>query len=534
MEVLKASLPWFCMVNSSSLSKILVFLLVFPAVSGCMDDEIDVEFSLSFSVNNLVGGELQTLQIVSSDRMSILVPYLVYNPETTYVQNGTVLDFNRAYSSHTIQILVPPSSEECIFLMAEYGRDEWPLRKTNESWREWVERDGNILGLENNIGAKVKSTNSTLSSLERSTITTGSVEYNFLEVLRPIRDGSSIEEGSLYGTGLIDGLTVFEMMEIITDPDGDFNDLWGPFTEPPLPSYTNALNYFGSQMTSYGYDSQIHNYRTSSSPRAENVCGYKIGTLYPDEWLVLGAHLDVAEPGSPPGGGTSVGAQDNKAGVALVLEAARGLAQFDHRRTIVVCLWSNEENGYDGSDSWIENIPVGVTITNYLNADAVGTNWPGYYTLVVDCIPNYDDDNLGDQWEMIGLLEWIGTDNHNTSEALRLGREIFDTEGYASMKDVDSSDQKRQSISVHDSDRGRSDYERFADQLGVVSVDWGSLTGGSECYHADCDTLETMLEMMVIDNGTGKQSLVQSFDLIAWWIFTAAMHLDETPIYDKN
>jgi hypothetical protein len=307
MEVLKASLPWFCMVNSSSLSKILVFLLVFPAVSGCMDDEIDVEFSLSFSVNNLVGGELQTLQIVSSDRMSILVPYLVYNPETTYVQNGTVLDFNRAYSSHTIQILVPPSSEECIFLMAEYGRDEWPLRKTNESWREWVERDGNILGLENNIGAKVKSTNSTLSSLERSTITTGSVEYNFLEVLRPIRDGSSIEEGSLYGTGLIDGLTVFEMMEIITDPDGDFNDLWGPFTEPPLPSYTNALNYFGSQMTSYGYDSQIHNYRTSSSPRAENVCGYKIGTLYPDEWLVLGAHLDVAEPGSPPGGGTSVG-----------------------------------------------------------------------------------------------------------------------------------------------------------------------------------------------------------------------------------
>ena len=46
--------------------------------------------------------------------------------------------------------------------------------------------------------------------------------------------------------------------------------------------------------------------------------------------------------------------------------------------------------------------------------------------------------------------------------------------------------------------------------------------------------LETMLEMMIIDNATGKQSLVQSFDLITWWIFTAAMYLDETPIYDKN
>ena len=392
------------MLNSSSASKILVFLLIFPAVSGCVEDTIDDSFSLSFSLDTLIGGELQTLRITSSDRMSVLVPYLLFNGETNYIQNGTVLDFNSDYSSHTIQILVPPSSEKCIFLMAEYGREEWPVRKTNESWNEWVERDGHLLGLENNIGAKIKSTNSSFHSLQRSNITTGVVEYQFLDVLRLSREGSSVEEGSLYGVGIVDGLTVFEMMKIIADPDGDFNDLWGPFTEPPLPSYTNALNYFAGKMTSYGYDSQIHNYRTSSSPRAENVCGYKTGTLYPDEWLVLGAHLDVAEPGSGPGGGTSVGAHDNKAGVAVVLEAARGLAQFDHRRTIVVCLWSNEENGYDGSDSWIENIPVGITVTNYLNADAVGTNWPGYYTLVVDCIPNYDDENLGDQWEMIGLL----------------------------------------------------------------------------------------------------------------------------------
>ena len=106
------------MVNSSSASKILVFLLIFPAVAGCMEDTVEVQFNLSFSVDNLVGGELQTLQIISSDRMSVLVPYLMYNPETNYVQNGTVLGFNRAYSSHTIQIIVPPSSEECIFLMA--------------------------------------------------------------------------------------------------------------------------------------------------------------------------------------------------------------------------------------------------------------------------------------------------------------------------------------------------------------------------------------------------------------------------------
>ena len=518
---------------TGNLSSVIVFLMILPAFSGCMEDSVEDPFKLDFSVDYLVGGEFQNLRIVGSDRMSVLVPYLIFNPDTGYFQNGTILDFNNAYASYTIQILVPPSSEECIFLMAEYGREDWPVRKTNESWREWVERDGHLLGLENNIGAKIKSTNSTFSSVQRSNVTTGAVEYQFLDVLRPVREGVSVEEGSLHGAGIVDGLTVFEMMEVIA-VDGDFNDLWGPFTEPPQPDYTNALNYLGGKLASYGYDAQIHNYRTSSSPRAENVCGYKAGTLYPDEWLVLGAHLDVAEPGSGGGEGTSIGAHDNKAGVALILEAARGLAQFEHRRTIVVCFWSNEENGYDGSDMWIETIPNGVIVTNYLNADAVGTNWPGYYTLVVDCIPNYDDENLGDQWEMIGLLEWIGTDNHNTSEALRLGREIFHTEGYASMKDVDSSDQKRQSISVHDSDRGRSDYERFADQLGVVSVDWGSLTGGSDCYHRQCDTLDKMIEMMVMDNATGVQSLVHSFDLITWWIFTAAMYLDETPIYDKN
>ena len=63
-------------------------------------------------------------------------------------------------------------------------------------------------------------------------------------------------------------------------------------------------------------------------------------------------------------------------------------------------------------------------------------------------------------------------------------------------------------------------------------MDWGSLTGGSDCYHAECDTLDTMIDMMVTDNGTGRQNLVESFDLISWWMFSAAMVLDETPIFD--
>jgi hypothetical protein len=65
-------------------------------------------------------------------------------------------------------------------------------------------------------------------------------------------------------------------------------------------------------------------------------------------------------------------------------------------------------------------------------------------------------------------------------------------------------------------------------------MDFGSLTGGSDCYHGPCDTLDTMVDMMVTDNGTGVQNLVESFDLISWWLFNLAMHLDETPIYNES
>ena len=490
----------------------LALVLIASPVTGCFsgsDGVVKIPPSdLEISPSPLVGASLQPVSFSASSPMNVHVPYLVKDDETGYFTNGTTLRFESPRTI-TIEMIAPSNIRSAFFLIGPPGvvfpnGNLIPVRESNESWTEFFESDEFLSG-----------------------------PYSWVEhpVIRENRSGFTLEEGALHGTGLLDGLSAFEWLELFADPDAGYNDRWGPFTLYD-PTYMRAVDYIQGYMAGMGWDAQVHRYWVSDFNYAVNVCGYKTGTLYPDEWLVLGAHLDVAEPGSPPGGGTRIGTHDNGAGVALVLEAGKGLVQFDHRRTVVLCFWSNEENGYDGADMWIANIPQGVTITNYLNADAVGTNWPGYYTLVVDCIPNHDDEVLGDQWEMIRMLEWVGIQNNDISEALQLGREIFHNEGYASMKDEDSSDQKRQSISVHDSDRGRSDYERFADQLGVVSVDWGSLTGGSDCYHAECDTLETMIEMMDTDNGTGQQNLVESFDLISWWLFSAAMILDEIPIYD--
>ena len=492
---------------SRTVAAYLTIIVLLSPTMGCFSPDQESalipEGELNISPDILVGAQLQDVTLTASIPMSIHIPYLIYQPETNQFVNGTTIDFD-APGAQTIQIMTPSNLNSTYFLLGQYGRQVWAMRETNFSWSEWF------------------SSNEFLDS-----------PYTYIEhpTLREIDEAHTNESGARHSTGLISGLNVYQWLEIFSDPDSGYNDRWGPFTIYD-PTYMRAVDFMQSELEGMGYDSQIHRYWISDFSYAVNVCGYKTGTEFPDEGLVLGAHLDIAEPGSPPGGGAHIGAHDNGAGVALVLEAARGLAQFDHRRTIVACFWSNEENGYDGVDMWIENLPVDVTLSNYLNADAVGTNWPGYYTLVVDIIPETDN-LINEQWPMVRLAEWIGSNNNDIAEALRLGRDIYNTEGYASMKDVDSSEQKRLSISVHESQRGRSDYERIADQLGVVSMDFGSLTGGSDCYHAACDTLQTMVDMMITDNGTGVQNLVEAFDLISWWLFNLTMYLDESPIYNE-
>mgnify|MGYP003327786947 FL=1 len=100
------------------------------------------------------------------------------------------------------------------------------------------------------------------------------------------------------------------------------------------------------------------------NPEAYNVCAYKWGSETPNEWLVFGAHFDVAPPANAVlldphviGSrtyGTRVGAYDNTAGTSMVLETAKVLAEFESRRTMVFCLWSGEEGGKRGSDYWTE------------------------------------------------------------------------------------------------------------------------------------------------------------------------------------
>ncbi len=95
-----------------------------------------------------------------------------------------------------------------------------------------------------------------------------------------------------------------------------------------------------------------------------NVIGVIRGTRYPDEYVMMGAHLDAYD--------VATGGVDDGSGVSPVMEAARLImaAGGKPERTILVCLWAAEEYGLLGSKHWVEkNRDKLPKISNYFNRD---------------------------------------------------------------------------------------------------------------------------------------------------------------------
>ncbi len=82
-----------------------------------------------------------------------------------------------------------------------------------------------------------------------------------------------------------------------------------------------------------------------------NVIAEMRGSELPNEYVMMSAHFDSWEGGS--------GATDNGSGSVLMMEAARILAEVypNPRRTILIGLWSGEEQGLNGSHAFVEDNP---------------------------------------------------------------------------------------------------------------------------------------------------------------------------------
>lgn len=75
-----------------------------------------------------------------------------------------------------------------------------------------------------------------------------------------------------------------------------------------------------------------------------NVIGEITGTTRPDEYILIGAHLDSWDEGT--------GALDDGAGVGITMAAAKLIQKFKPKRTIRVVLFANEEGGLIGAKEY--------------------------------------------------------------------------------------------------------------------------------------------------------------------------------------
>ena len=170
----------------------LALILLSAQSSGCFSDDGEVELvpagDLTVSPSQLVGAQLQSVEFAASSPMVVHVPYLVLDRETGLFTNGTNIHFGGS-GSQTIEMIAPPNIQSAFFLLAGGGAfpndGDWPIRSSNQSWQEWFDSEEFL-----------------------------DEPYYWVEhpVLPENRSGFSPEEGSLYGTVIIDGLSAYEWL----------------------------------------------------------------------------------------------------------------------------------------------------------------------------------------------------------------------------------------------------------------------------------------------------------------------------------
>ena len=572
----------------------LVLIMMMAPLAGCFGENGDEGIVKSGDVTitpvTMVGGVFQGLTISADEDFSAFIPYLIKNQESGFIQNSTVLDL-RAGDSVLLNVLAPPRTDTAVILLGEYGREEWPIRSIDESWRTWYDRSG--FEAEDGDGImRVDGENGTLDTVMASNNSGGEVLAIRIAVERPMAAAYSEADGGRHSTGLVDGLNVFNYISHITDETADptdaadgavgYLDRWAGQGNA---AYEDAAQYLIGNLESFGLEVIVQRFTYDSlmtgaqNPEAYNICGYRFGDVNPDKWMVFGAHFDIAPPVN--GGmldphlfgrtyGTRVGAYDNTAGTAMVLTVAEAMANYNTRNTMVFCLWSGEEGGKRGSDFWtdywVKEDNPNVEVTNYVNLDMAGVNWPGgggapcgnghgggdagcdpqpeidpdgypkdeeVWPMRVYIGPSLDHDVMN-QPGMVGLAMWIGSDAIGVEE--QMAPLLGAGHSAETWKVDDWMAKDRPEIIVYEDTTARSDHATFQDNLGTVTMGFGGLVDGYWCYHQTCDTVDEMIDWMDTtgkdygDEQSGTSNLVDALDTITWWATYSFFHLDENPV----
>ena len=569
----------------------LVLLFCLAPLGGCFGEDNDNSLKsddVTITPSILRGGEFQGLTIAADSDMSAFVPYLIMNPENGFVQNSTVVDLE-AGESVLLTILAPPRTDTAVIMIGDIGRENWPIRDLDESWRTWYARDGNE---RNDNQGIVRAPGDTIDTVEPSTSNGGSVIAVTIPIERPMAAAYGDADGGRHSTGVVNGRTTYDYLSMLSDESSDptdaadgaigYLDRWAGQGNA---AYEDAAQYLIQTLDSFGLEVITQRFIYDSletgaqNPEAYNVCGYRFGEVDPDKWMVFGAHFDIAPPVNAVlldphifgrTYGTRVGAYDNTAGTSMVLTVAEAMANYKTRNTMVFCLWSGEEGGKRGSDywteEWVKEDNPNVEVTNYVNLDMAGVNWPGgggapcgnghgggegncdpnpaidpdgypkdeeVWPMRVYIGPSVDHDIMN-QPGMVNLAMWIGSDAIGVEE--QMAPLIGEGHATETWKVDDWLAKDRPEIIVYEDTTARSDHATFQDNLGTVTMGFGGLVDGYWCYHQTCDTLDEMEDWMDTtgkdygDEQSGTSNLVDALDTITWWATYSFFHLDENPV----
>ena len=572
----------------------LVCIMMLAPLAGCFgetgEDSRVGTGDVTITPETLIGGVFQGLTIAADRDLSAYIPYLILNTDTQFVQNSTVIDL-KAGESVLLTVLAPPRTDTAVVLLGEYGRESWPVRSIDESWKTWWKRGG--FEAESGQGvSRIAGMNNSIDTVNTTLSNGGAATPILLTIERPQAPGFAESEGGRHSTGLVDGRTVFNYINVMSDETLDptdaadgavgYLDRWAGQGNA---AYEDAAQYLIQTMENFGLEVIVQRFVYDSlmtgaqNPEAYNICGYRWGEIDRDKWMVFGAHFDIAPPIN--GGmldphifgrtyGTRVGAYDNTAGTSMVLTVAEAMADYNTRNTMVFCLWSGEEGGKRGSDFWtdywVREDNPNVEVTNYVNLDMAGVNWPGgggapcgdghgggegncdpepqvdpdgypkdeeVWPMRVYIGPSLDHDVMN-QPGMVGLAMWIGSDAIGVEEQMSpLLGEGYDAETW---KVDDWMAKDRPEIIVYEDTTARSDHATFQDNLGTVTMGFGGLVDGYWCYHQTCDTVDEMIDWMDTtgkdygEERSGTSNLVDALDTITWWATFSFFHLDQDPI----
>jgi hypothetical protein len=139
-------------------------------------------------------------------------------------------------------------------------------------------------------------------------------------------------------------------------------------------------NYLSGILETYGYTVEL-DYFTYNGHDCWNIVATRLGTMTPDEYVILGGHYDSTSPLGPT---LAPGAEDNGSGTSLVMEVARIAADREFEKSVQFVLFDSEEQGLNGSYHFVEEaVAEGRNIIAAITADMV-TWYSSNYAVIIE------------------------------------------------------------------------------------------------------------------------------------------------------